>query len=49
VAAGSPSRNGDADASIRSYPNHVTSRSRMSDEIHERMNNSTPARILNRR
>jgi hypothetical protein len=35
VAAGSPSRNGDADASVRTNPNEIPSCSRMTDEFHE--------------
>ena len=35
VAAGSPSRNGDTDASVRSHPDDISPGSRMADEIHE--------------
>ena len=37
VAAGSPSRNGNADTSIGSYPDYVASSRGMAHEIHERI------------
>ena len=37
VAAGSPSRNGDTDTSVRAHPDDITPGSRMADEIHERI------------
>jgi hypothetical protein len=37
VAAGSPSRNGDTDTSVRAHSDNITPGSRMADEIHERI------------
>ena len=49
ISAGSPSRNGDTDASIGPYPYDIAPGRRVADEIHERINiqcsrGPTPAR-----
>lgn len=38
VAAGSPSRNGDTDTSVLSYPDDIAPGPGMADEIHETIN-----------
>lgn len=37
IPAGSPTRNGDTDTSVRPYPYDIASSGRMADEIHERI------------
>src|SRR5688500_18595034 len=37
IPAGSPSRNGDTDTSVRPYPYDIAPSGRMADEIHERI------------